>query len=80
VDVRSLDLASTGFLSPSSGLGGVLDLYETLNSQNGEVETKGTAKLSNALLIAGGAALTETAAPKRCAARITTGLIRSTAN
>jgi AsmA protein len=54
VDVRSLDLASTGFLSPSSGLGGMLDLYETLNSQNGEMETKGTAKLSNALLIAGG--------------------------
>ena len=54
VDVRSLDLASTGFLSPSSGLGGVLDLYETLSSQNGEAETKGTAKLSKALLIAGG--------------------------
>ena len=54
VDVRSLDLASTAFLSPSSGLGGVLDLAETLNFQNGIVETKGTAKLSKALLIAGG--------------------------
>jgi AsmA protein len=54
VKVRSLDLASTGFLIPSSGLGGVFDLDETLTCQNGEVETKGTAKLSKALLIAGG--------------------------
>jgi len=52
--ISSLDLASTGFLSPSLGLGGVLDLDETLSLQNGEVETKGTAKLSKALLIAGG--------------------------
>ena len=52
--ISSLDLASTGFLSPSLGLGGVLDLDETLSLQNGEVETKGTAKLSKALLIASG--------------------------
>ncbi len=59
VDVRSLDLASTGFLIHSSGLGGVLDLDETLTCQNGEVETKGTAKLSRALLIAGGSPASE---------------------
>ncbi len=61
VDVRSLDLASTGFLNPSLGLGGVLDLDETLSLQNGEVETKGTAKLSKALLIAGGSPASEPA-------------------
>jgi AsmA protein len=57
--ISSLDLASTGFLSPSLGLGGVLDLDETLSLQNGEVETKGTAKLSKALLIAGGSTAPE---------------------
>ena len=54
VAIRSLDLASTGFLTSSMGLGGVLDLDETLSLQNGKVETKGTAKLSKAVLIAGG--------------------------
>ena len=53
--VDSLNLASTGFLDPSMGLGGILDLDGTLESKGGEAETKGTAKLSKALLIAGGA-------------------------
>jgi AsmA protein len=52
--VGSLDLASTGFLDPAAGLGGILDLDGTLASQNGEAETKGNARLSKALLIAGG--------------------------
>lgn len=52
--VSSLNLASTGFLDPSAGLGGLLDLDATLQSQNGSAETKGNAKLSKALLIAGG--------------------------
>src|SRR5208282_3617256 len=52
--VSSLNLASTGFLDPSAGLGGILDLDGTLASQNGEAETKGNAQLSKALLIAGG--------------------------
>ena len=52
--VSSLNLASTGFLDPSLGLGGIVDLDGTLASQNGEAETKGTVKLSKALLIAGG--------------------------
>ena len=49
-----MNLASTGFLDPSAGLGGLLDLNANLASQNGTAETKGTAKLSKALLIAGG--------------------------
>jgi AsmA protein len=52
--VTSLNLASTGFLDPSAGLGGLLDLNATLASQNGEAQTQGSAKLSKALLIAGG--------------------------
>jgi AsmA protein len=52
--VNSLNLASTGFVDPSAGLGGILDLVATLSSQNGEAATKGTVKLSKALLVAGG--------------------------
>jgi AsmA protein len=52
--VNSLNLASTGFVDPSAGLGGILDLNATLESQKGIAETQGTAKLSKALLIAGG--------------------------
>ena len=52
--VSSLNLASTGFLDSSAGLGGLVDLDGTLNSQGGEAETKGNVKLSKALLVAGG--------------------------
>ena len=52
--VSSLNLASTGFLDSSAGLGGIVDLDGTLASHGGEAETKGSAKLSKALLIAGG--------------------------
>jgi AsmA protein len=54
LSVDSLNLASTGFLDPSIGLGGILDLDAALVSQSGEAETKGSAKLSKALLVAGG--------------------------
>src|SRR6267378_7824573 len=54
LNVSSLNLASTGFLDPSVGLGGLLDLDGTLESKGGEAETNGNAKLSKALLIAGG--------------------------
>ncbi len=52
--VTSLNLASTGLLDSSAGLGGLLDFEGTLASHGGEAETKGTAKLSKALLVAGG--------------------------
>lgn len=52
--ISSLNLASTGFLDSSAGLGGIVDLDGTLNSQGGEAETKGNVKLSRALLVAGG--------------------------
>jgi AsmA protein len=54
LEITGLDLASTGFVDASAGLGGLLDLTADLSSQNGEAETKGNAKISKALFIAGG--------------------------
>jgi AsmA protein len=54
VNIRALDLASTGFLDPALGLGGLVDLDAVLTGQNGIQETKGTAKFSRALWVAGG--------------------------
>ncbi|MHB8502705.1 MAG: AsmA family protein [Candidatus Acidiferrales bacterium] len=54
LDITSLNLASTGFVDASAGLGGLLDLTADLSSQNGEAEAKGNAKVSKALFIAGG--------------------------
>jgi AsmA protein len=52
--IEGLNLATTGLLDPSAGLGGLLDLNANLASQKGEAQVNGTAKLSKALLIAGG--------------------------
>ena len=56
INVNSLNLASTGFVDPSAGLGGILDLDGNIVSENGTASTKGTTKLSKALLVAGGTA------------------------
>jgi AsmA protein len=52
--VSSLNLASAGFLDPSQGLGGILDLDANVTSRSAQAELKGSAKLSKALLVAGG--------------------------
>jgi AsmA protein len=52
--VDNLNLASTGFVDPSVGLGGNLDLNATVQSQAGVAALNGSAKLSKALLVAGG--------------------------
>src|SRR6266851_5231810 len=54
LNVTALNLASTGFLDASAGLGGIVDLDANLSSQSGEAQTKGNVKLSKALLVAGG--------------------------
>ena len=54
VNIGSLNLASTGFLDPSMGLGGNVDLDTDVSSQGGQAQTKGSVKLSKALLVAGG--------------------------
>jgi AsmA protein len=59
ITVSSLNLASTGFVDPSAGLGGILDLDGNISSQNGSASTKGTTKLSKALLVAGGSPASE---------------------
>jgi AsmA protein len=55
----SVNLAATGLLDPSLGLGGDLDVDATIQSQGGIARTKGTAKLSKALLVAGGSPSTQ---------------------
>lgn len=52
--VSNLNLASTGFLDPNLGLGGIADMDANLVSRNGEMATKGQVKLSKAVLVAGG--------------------------
>jgi AsmA protein len=52
--ISSLNIASTGFVEPSLGLGGLVDLDANLSSQGGEAQVKGTMKFSKALLVAGG--------------------------
>lgn len=54
IHVGSLDLARTGFLDPNLGLGGLVDMDSTITAQNGTAETKGSLKLSKALLVQGG--------------------------
>jgi AsmA protein len=49
-----LNLASTGFLDPKLGLGGIVDITAALVSQGGQMATKGEMKLSKAVLVAGG--------------------------
>jgi AsmA protein len=52
--ISGLNLASTGFLDPSLGLGGLVDMDANLVSNKGQMATKGQLKLSKAVLVAGG--------------------------
>jgi AsmA protein len=52
--VASLNLATTGILDPSLGLGGIVDVDTTLANQGGFAQTKGTVKLSKAMFVQGG--------------------------
>jgi len=52
--IGGLNLATTGFLDPSLGLGGVADMEANLVSEKGQMATKGQLKLSKAVLVAGG--------------------------
>jgi AsmA protein len=56
LNIANLNLASTGFLDASMGLGGIVDMAAALVSQGGVMATKGTMKLSKAVLVAGGQA------------------------
>ena len=54
--VASLNLASTGILDPSLGLGGIADVDTTVANDGGFAQTNGTVKLSKALFVQGGSA------------------------
>jgi AsmA protein len=52
--INNLNLASTGFLDPSLGLAGLVDVNADMVSQGGKMNTKGQLTLSKAVLVAGG--------------------------
>jgi AsmA protein len=52
--VDKLDLAKTGYLDPSLGLAGIVDVNANLVSQGGHMTTKGQLTLTKAVLVAGG--------------------------
>jgi len=52
--INNLNLASTGFLDPSLGLAGLVDMDAALKSQGGKMATKGKLTLSKAVLVQGG--------------------------
>jgi len=54
VTVNELNLAARGYLNPSIGLRGLLDADATVAFRNDEREIRGTARISQALLVAGG--------------------------
>jgi AsmA protein len=54
LEVKSLNLASAGFLDPKLGLGGMVDISARLLSQSGVMATKGQLTLTKAVLVAGG--------------------------
>jgi AsmA protein len=54
IAVERLNLATTGFLDPSAGLGGLLDLKATVVAKSDEAAVVGRATVSKALLVAGG--------------------------
>ena len=54
LNINGLNLAARGFLNPSIGLGGLLDVDATIASKGDEREVRGTARIVKALLVAGG--------------------------
>ena len=56
LNISDLNLASTGFLDPTLGLAGLVDMDASLVSKGGKMATKGQLKLSKAILVEGGKA------------------------
>jgi AsmA protein len=54
VEVQHLDLANTGFVDASSGIGGVVDFKGELNSDGSQLNSKGTVKATKLKLSAAG--------------------------
>ena len=56
VTLKQVDIASTGFVEPASGVGGMLDFAGSLTSDGVRVTTTGTVTATKVQLLAGGAA------------------------
>jgi AsmA protein len=54
IDVEHLDIASTGFVDPSSGLAGLIDFTGDLSSDGQQMTSKGTVKADKIKAVAGG--------------------------
>jgi AsmA protein len=54
VNIEHMDLASTGFVDPSSGIAGTLDFKGNLKSDGRQAKTSGNAKVDKLKLVKGG--------------------------
>jgi AsmA protein len=55
LEAKHIDLASTGFVDPSSGLGGTVNFTGTFSSDGNLMSSQGTVKTERIRLVAGGA-------------------------
>jgi AsmA protein len=58
LEVEHLDLATTGFIDPSSGIAGIMDFKGDLNSDGKQMSSKGTIKVTKLKASAAGSAST----------------------
>jgi AsmA protein len=58
VTISGLDLSKTGFVDPGAGLAGIVDVTNTLQSNNGLARAQGNVKMRKLQLMKGGAAST----------------------
>src|SRR4051812_15651083 len=54
IEIEHMDLASTGFMDPSSGIAGILDFKGNIKSDGNEAKTSGVAKVDKLKLVKGG--------------------------
>jgi AsmA protein len=54
LDAEHFDLASTGFVDPSSGVAGIVNLASSFSSNGGQISSQGTVKTERIRLVAGG--------------------------
>src|SRR3954469_7581156 len=54
IEIEHMDLASTGFLDPSSGIAGAMDFKGNVKSDGNEAKTSGVAKVNKLKLVKGG--------------------------
>jgi AsmA protein len=52
--ISGLDLTKTGFVDPSAGIAGIVDVTSTLQSKNGLARAQGTMKMNKLQLVKGG--------------------------